>query len=739
MRLLCAGIGAFILLLALGPVAEANRYVVRQCVNGQASPDLWAALPGAGAIAGSFYVAQDCSAAFGGGIGFTTQGPVSTPSTLPQGTQVAWQFIAPVATRVVAVGGTAFYQPGPYGRQFGAQIWNPASGTMLATIPEGATPSWVPMNAEIAPATRVATGLRCLRPGGCVIGNLAIGPSMSERMVLNGAVVTLEDSTPPEVAGTANTSPEWRSRGTDAFRFEATDNVGVKQLRIDVDGRELAASRVPCYDAASNLQSRPCSGMNSVVSADVPLDSLPNGRHIVTVEARDPSELTSTRTFVVRVDRAAPGAPRDARVTGTDGWRRENRFELTWARPPESDETAPIVGNRYEFCPASNAAYDSTSCVPSASTYDAGRASDLVTVPGEGAWQLRVAHRDAAGNSDVTNSAAVEPLKFDATPPVGAFEAFDPRDPTRIRLRASDAVSGVARVEIEARRDGEAVWHALIVEGGNGQYSAVLDDALYPTGSYELRARMFDRAENETSAVSAPGGAAMRMALPVRIETQMTAGRAKRVRNNKRGRPKYKQVLEVRPLVDFGTTVTVTGKITDPGGNPRPRVAVDVFEQIDVPARPWKAIGAAQTTTNGAFTYRVPAGTSRTLRFSYAGSPTTQPVSKEVEVRVRAAATITPDRRVLRNGDEVVFRGHVRSAPIPKTGKLVTLQALTRRGWTTFGNARARARDGRWTYRYRFTGTTVRSRYTFRVLVPTEAGYPYAQGVSARTRVLVSP
>ena len=48
-------------------------------------------------------------------------------------------------------------------------------------------------------------------------------------------------------------------------------------------------------------------------------------------------------------------------------------------------------------------------------------------------------------------------------------------------------------------------------------------------------------------------------------------------------------------------------------------------------------------------------------------------------------------------------------------------------------------KDGRWTYRYRFTGTTVRSKYTFRVLVPAESGYPYAQGASKTTRVLVNP
>lgn len=229
------------------------------------------------------------------------------------------------------------------------------------------------------------------------------------------------------------------------------------------------------------------------------------------------------------------------------------------------------------------------------------------------------------------------------------------------------------------RREGESAWHALTVAGASGSYSAVLDDSLYPKGSYEVRARVFDHAENEKTIA------------------------------------------------------------TYPGGNPIANVSVDVLERIDAPARPWQAVGTARTNANGSFTFRVPKGASRTIRFSYGGSPTSQPSARDVEIRVKAAATIRPDRRKLTNGDEVTLKGRVTSGPIPETGKLVTLQALTRRGWTTFGNARARAKDGRYSYRYRFTGTTVRSRYTFRVLVPAESGYAYVQGASKTTRVLVDP
>ena len=86
-----------------------------------------------------------------------------------------------------------------------------------------------------------------------------------------------------------------------------------------------------------------------------------------------------------------------------------------------------------------------------------------------------------------------------------------------------------------------------------------------------------------------------------------------------------------------------------------------------------------------------------------------------------------------------MFRGRLRSGPVPEAGKLLTLQALTARGWRTFGTPRARAGDGRWYFRYRFMGTSTPTRYSFRVIAPAESGYPYAQGNSKTTRVFVTP
>jgi hypothetical protein len=68
---------------------------------------------------------------------------------------------------------------------------------------------------------------------------------------------------------------------------------------------------------------------------------------------------------------------------------------------------------------------------------------------------------------------------------------------------------------------------------------------------------------------------------------------------------------------------------------------------------------------------------------------------------------------------------------------LVVLQAHTSRGWRTFATPRTN-RVGRWSYPYRFTGTSVTARYAFRALVPAEPSYPYAAGASPVVRVLVS-
>ena len=99
------------------------------------------------------------------------------------------------------------------------------------------------------------------------------------------------------------------------------------------------------------------------------------------------------------------------------------------------------------------------------------------------------------------------------------------------------------------------------------------------------------------------------------------------------------------------------------------------------------------TDAEGRFTYRVPAGPSRTLRFAYrsAGEPLFA-CSKAVAVKVRAPVSLRATPRSIRAGQRVRFRGRLRGGYVPAVGKLVELQAFERGRWRSLRNVRTNAR-----------------------------------------------
>jgi hypothetical protein len=125
------------------------------------------------------------------------------------------------------------------------------------------------------------------------------------------------------------------------------------------------------------------------------------------------------------------------------------------------------------------------------------------------------------------------------------------------------------------------------------------------------------------------------------------------------------------------------------------------------------------------------------LRFVYAGTPLVLPAERQVQLIVPAAGTFEPSRKRLLNGKSLVFRGRVRSLPLPPIGKLVELQVRQPSGeWTTFRTLRTDG-GGRCALRYRFRYVACDTSYRLRVRIPAEAGYPFAGGVSRRRTVLV--
>jgi hypothetical protein len=191
--------------------------------------------------------------------------------------------------------------------------------------------------------------------------------------------------------------------------------------------------------------------------------------------------------------------------------------------------------------------------------------------------------------------------------------------------------------------------------------------------------------------------------------------------------------LRSRVRVGLGSHVRISGRLTNPDGDPISGAPISVFSSSTTSAD--HRAGVTRTDSHGRFGYRALASTSRLLRFVYAGTPLYRPAEGRVSLVVPARTTLASSRRRLLNGQSAIFSGRLRTLPPPPTGKLLELQVVFRGRWQTFRTAPTDAR-GRWRLRYRFHATAGRQRYRFRARLPAEAGYPYEAGFSP-TRVVV--
>jgi hypothetical protein len=141
--------------------------------------------------------------------------------------------------------------------------------------------------------------------------------------------------------------------------------------------------------------------------------------------------------------------------------------------------------------------------------------------------------------------------------------------------------------------------------------------------------------------------------------------------------------------------------------------------------------GGARTRADGRFTLVVPRGaSSRTLLLRYRGHDTAAVAQARLRLRVRAGVALALARRA---GDRAVaLAGRLVGRPLPRTRKLVELQARRAgHAWVTVRVLRA-GLDGRFTARY----TPARDgRRELRAVVRAAPDYPYATGASRPLRV----
>ena len=572
-------------------------------------------------------------------------------------------------------------------------------------------------------------GVACMARGGCATSSDPYSPYSGIRALMRtySARIQVEDWTAPTFANvTGGLGGGGWVRGSQALGFDAVDNVGIRETRFTVDSRPMGADELPCDYAAA----RPCPSPQALTyHADT--KAFAEGEHHATVTAVDTAGNVGVLERAFLVDNTAPARPEAVAVTGGEGWRRTNAFEVSWTNP--GGQVAPIVAAHYSLCPAAGG-----ECARGSSRGDGVTGLSGVALPGPGEYVLRVWLEDAAGNADEQAASDAVRLRFDDRPPGGSFDPPDPADPLALLVSAVDEHSGLAGGEIELQRAGAGTWRVLPTEVEGPRLVARVDDARLRDGEYALRARAVDAAGNAAIIDRRADGSAALVRLPLRVVTALRVGAPRKVRRRRgrRGRGREATTLVRRVRARFGSRVTIRGRLGNRDREPLVGAPVEVFGRSRGPGAGWEPLATLLTGRSGGFRYRPRAIRSRVVRFVYRGSAVVRPAVSDVALVVPASSTFDVSRRATVNGGRVRFRGRLRGGPLPPGGKLIELQAHYRGRWRAFATRRA-GPSGAWSYLYRFGATVGTVVYPFRAVIPREDVYPFARGYSRVVRVKV--
>jgi hypothetical protein len=369
---------------------------------------------------------------------------------------------------------------------------------------------------------------------------------------------------------------------------------------------------------------------------------------------------------------------------------------------------------------------------PVTSAGDAAR----TTVIAEGVHTVAFYARDAAGNlndgaaenSERNKPPATAPLRIDRTPPRVAFSnSQSPQDPELIRAGVADALSGASMVagSIGVRPAGSGdAFQALPTDRSSSGLSAHWDPAAYPEGDYEFRAVAADAAGNYATSSARANGTPMVLSNPLTATTVLEAGLGRR--------------SATKRVARFGRRVRFGGRLTTGTRRPIAGVEVRVVERY-AGSRDERVVRVV-TGTRGEFSLPLPAGPSREVLASYAGSVAlAHAAARPAELLVRSGVALHVSAAVARvGGAPIVFRGTVRSAAgeLPEDGKAVELEfRAAGLPWEEFRTVRTNRR-GRFRYAYRFSDDDSRGvTFQFRAHAPAERGWPYEPGSSRPVRV----
>ncbi|HEX3243133.1 MAG TPA: carboxypeptidase-like regulatory domain-containing protein [Solirubrobacterales bacterium] len=560
------------------------------------------------------------------------------------------------------------------------------------------------------------------------------------------AAVTLryDDTSPPSAA--ARQPGRWLGRADFPFPIQiehpegALPVSGIRGYAISVDG---------------SPEGRPCEGPSRCTETEtdlrggigddsIPIAELPQGESHVHVVAVSGSGMSSAEVgdTVIRVDRLDPVT----RLSGIPDHWTNHSFTATASA---ADADSGMAGG------GAFTAIRVDGGLPTVADGD----SVSATVIGDGVHRIARYAQDAAGNvndgatrNGVPNLApAVTTVGIDREPPRVAFlVARDPADPELIRARVTDALAGpsTARGSIAVRAAGsgdrfQPLPTQVLADGLRARW----DSEAYLPGRFEFRATGYDAAGN--------AGTADPMILPNPLKTPTTLSigfggetlvwqNCTRKGSGRHCRREAVSELERRPqsrVVPYGRGTLVSGLLRSASGTPVPSTPVRILETLGHGPGARTRIATVGTDSGGRFSIRLPAGPSREISASFAGTRTlTRAATPSLRLGVRSRIRLHVSAAKAKiGGRPIVFSGRVVGGPgeMPADGKALSLQfRLPGIPWTEFRTLRT-DRMGRFRYAYRFSDDDSRgARFQFRAFASAQNDWPYEPGSSGPVAVL---
>lgn len=343
-----------------------------------------------------------------------------------------------------------------------------------------------------------------------------------------------------------------------------------------------------------------------------------------------------------------------------------------------------------------------------------------------GANTIRVAAKDYAQNPTAVVQRTV--MVDNAQPSLAFANTQDAEDPELIRAPVSDEHSGVASAKLYMRMVNAKDWQPLETRVEGGEARARVDSAGLPAGEYEFKASAADLAGNTVETTVRSNGEPMKLAFPLRAGVELLAhlgaggGRGQTVR--------------------YGTDSKVEGRLLDAAGRPIIGKDVLIVENFGEGALIRHRPTTVTTDEEGRFSSKVPAGPTRRIEATFAGTQKYTGADRNVgELTVKSRATFKVPRKSVPEGSAATFKGKVGhfGARIPSGGKLVELQVRLKTGrWDTVGQAFRTNEKGRYKRQYRFGKHYNQDAvFRFRVKVAKEANWPYKRAASKQRKLIV--